>query len=57
LVLWLLTLQHNVNDASSEKNTNFIISFQSSHDTIAKSFFDILYVVALCGSVSAGYSL
>lgn len=50
LLFWLLTLQLNVNDASSKKNTNFLISFSSSLETTAKNFFifcmlllDILY--------------
>jgi len=57
MLFWLLTFQFNVNDASSKKNSNFLISFSSSLETIAKNFFDILYVVALHGSISAGQSL
>jgi len=46
--------QFDVNDASSKKNTNFLFSFLSSLETIAKNYFDILCVVALHGSISAG---
>lgn len=57
LLFWLLTLQLRVNDASSKNNSNFLISYLSSLETIAKNVFDILYVVALHGSINAGYSL
>lgn len=46
LLFWLLTLQFNLNDASSKKNTNFFISFSSSLETIAKNFF--WYSVCCC---------